>query len=161
MAKKVRFEFTLDDLVPDIKLTRAAKDDAIDSVKDFVLEQVLSHVGDGKSPVSGHGKFPALSKDYVKVKKEEGGTVLFGRGSNLELHGDLMDSVRVDRKGNRLILTVDEDQQPKADGHNNFSGKSQLPMRRFVPNEDDGETFKASILKGIRKIVKAAAADGE
>lgn len=125
-------------------------DDILDEVSNYVKEQVLSKVGDGESPVGGRGTFEKLDKDYAK--KEHGGN----RTAKLELDGDLLDSVQIIRSGSKLRLTVGDDQQPKADGHNNFTGQSKLPTRRFIPFERDGESFDDEILKEIKSIVRDA-----
>ena len=124
-------------------------------VSDLVKEKVLDYVGSGESPVSGRGAFKKLNPEYAKDQK--GGN----RTANLELEGDLLDSVKVIQAGNKLRLTVDEDQQPKADGHNNFSGESKLPVRRFIPYAKQDETFKSDIIKTIRDIVLEKLPNGE
>lgn len=40
---------------------------------------------------------------------------------------------------------------PKADGHNDFSGDSKLPKRRFIP--EDNQEFKATIVAGVNQIL--------
>jgi len=43
------------------------------------------------------------------------------------------------------------DEEDKADGHNNFSGNSKLPTRRFIP--DSSESFNGRIESGINQIL--------
>lgn len=152
MAKKVEYKF--DPLkiagVKKSEVPRKALDDILSKVADYVKESVLSYVGEETSPVSGRGQFKKLSKDYSKEKKELVGNTK----PNLESSGALLDSVKVIEKGTALVLTVDSDEMDKADGHNNFSGESKLPTRRFIPKASDGETFKRDILDGIKQIVK-------
>lgn len=160
---KVEYEFDPFDLVgiskSDIK--KGDVSSALEDVSNYVLESVLSFVGDETSPVSGRGKFKKLQKDYTDkeghrhkgyktIKEEEGYTP----EPNLLATGDMLDAVKVVRKGSKLVLTLDGSEQDKADGHNNFSGKSELPTRRFVPNAKDDETFKPKIIAGIRSILK-------
>ena len=145
---EVKYEFDPLELVGiTADLTKAQRSAIMDEVAAYVQESVLSMIGDSKSPVTGR-KFPLLSKEYAK--EFHGGN----RTSHLELEGDLLDSLVVKKKGNVLILTVSEDQQGKADGHNNFSGKSQLPLRQFIPKED--QTFVPSIREGIKSIIRDA-----
>jgi hypothetical protein len=155
MAKKVKYDFKLTDFVKGIKFKSAAqKREVISDVKNFVLESVLNDVGEGKSPVTGR-KFKLLSKDYSKSKKRG------NRLPNLELKGDLLDSLKVvKRKRDVLRLTVSQSQQPKADGHNNFTGKSKLPSRKFIPNIAKKESFRPAIKKDIIEIIKQGQ-DGE
>ena len=126
----------------------ADKSDTLEAASQFLLEEVLDHMSDQKSPVAGHGTFPKLSKDYAKRKRAAGGAPV----PNLELFGDLKFAINVYPKGNRIVIEVAGDQGAKADGHCNLSGSSSLPLRRFIP--DEGEQFKASILDGIASIIK-------
>lgn len=58
------------------------------------------------------------------------------------------------RKGDIIEVGIFKaKEQGKADGHNNFSGKSKLPTRRFIPSEK--ENFKRFINKGIDQIINA------
>lgn len=109
-------------------------------------------MGEKKSPITGKS-FQALSKDYKKFKRDFGSTPT----ANLELTGDMLDSLtyRITKDG--IELGVYGDDAPKADGHNNLSGKSQLPERQFLPKE--GETFKGSIQKEIESIIAVAVAE--
>lgn len=147
---KVEYEFDPFKVVgvDDSELSKAKKREILDDIADLVLTSVLEYVGEGKSPVKGYGAFKQLNKDYAE--KEHGGN----RKAKLELSGDMLDAMHVKVKGDRLILTIDEDQQGKADGHNNFSGDSLLPTRRFVPKGKDGETFKDDILKEIKGVIE-------
>jgi hypothetical protein len=154
MAKKVEYKF--DPLkiagVKKSDVPKRALDDILSKVADYVKESVLSYVADEESPVSGRGAFKALSKksEYTEEKKDLVGNTK----ANLENTGALLDSVKVVGNGSALVLTVDSDQMGKADGHNNHSGDSNLPTRRFIPKAKDGETFKRDILDGIKQIVK-------
>lgn len=148
MATKVAFEFDPFELVGRDKseATREQRREILDQVADYVLESVLSDVGDSRSPVTGKA-FKKLDSDYAKKKKADGGTPV----ANLLMDGDLLDSLLVKKKGEKLILTVSEDQMGKADGHNNHSGDSPLPKRQFIPEED--QTFRPSIRSGIEAII--------
>lgn len=109
-------------------------------------------VGEAKSPLDG-SRYQALSKDYKKFKQESGAPGV----PNLDLEGDMLSSLEyVELSGGKLELGVFGDQAPKADGHNNFSGKSKIPERRFLPGE--GESFKSSIQKEVQGIVNEALA---
>lgn len=156
MATLVKYDFDPFEIagVSRRKFSDSDIQDIMSDVSDLVKEKVLDYVGSGESPVSGVRKFKALNEKYAKEQK--GGSRL----PNLELEGDMLNAVKVIPKGKKLRLTLDEDQQDKADGHNNFSGLSNLPPRRFVPKEDDGQTFKEDIIKHIRDIVLEKLPDG-
>lgn len=132
-----------------MKVAKADRKDAKEEIANFVKEQVLSYVGEGKSPVSnGHWK-RSLSPEYKKRKASESSSLF----ANMELTGEMLDSLDVvSKSGNKLSLEITgHDQVAKADGHNNFSGKSHLPERDFIPK--DGETLKRPILDGIKEII--------
>ena len=130
-----------------ITLPPGKRQEALERVADFVKESMLSDIGEGKSPVAGEGAFPALSKDYKKVKSELSSSVI----PNLELEGDLLDSLEVEVTGSGIRAEVSDAQSAKADGHCNFSGKSKLPRRRFMPGE--GQTFNRKIMSGVKAIM--------
>lgn len=159
MARKVKFDFN-PFKIANVQIRNPEKrQEAISEVRDFVLKEVLKKVGDQQSPVSGRGRFTPLKPDYAAIKKKEAGNTK----ANLELEGDMLDSLSVDVvKGGKLRLTVSDDQQPKADGHNNFTGKSLFPksrQRQFIPDEKRDQEFKRDINKGISDIVKRIAED--
>lgn len=158
MARKVKFDFNpFSQTFSGVRLKGEKRQRALDEIKEFVLEQVLAKVGSSNSPVSGQSRFRRLSSEYRKEKLAEGGS---GQ-ADLELTGALLDSLKINElRGSTLRLTVDSDQQPKADGHNNFSGKSELPRRAFIPDADKNEKFKADIMQGINRIVRRFSEDG-
>lgn len=121
-------------------------------VSDFVLNSVIEDAGAQVSSVDG-SKWAPLSKDYKVKKKALGGKPI----ANLELTGSYLASMKVIKKrDSTLTLTVSADQMGKADGHNNHSGDSSLPLRRSIPAAGDGETFRDEILRGIEDIVTSA-----
>lgn len=119
-----------------------------DRVGLFVTAEMLTYMDSGVSPVAKRGKFTRLNADYADAK--HGGD----RTARLELFGDLKESIAwKNRAGDSLEIGVfGAKEQGKADGHNNLSGSSKLPTRRFIP--DEGEKFKARIENGIRQIIK-------
>lgn len=124
------------------------KREALQEASEFLREAVIGYMDEQNSPVAGHGAFKKLSKDYAARKRKMGGSPV----PDLELSGDLKDSIKVFATGNRITIEVTGDQGGKADGHCNHSGASKIPLRRFIP--DSGETFKRPILDGIARIIK-------
>lgn len=121
-------------------------------VGEYLKEQIISSAGQAKSPVTG-AAFEPLSPTYKKKKKDEG---LPGK-PNLEFEGDLLDALDFQDTKDGIELGWFGDQAGKADGHNNLSGKSDLPERRLIP--DAGESFTDRIQSGAEKIVADAIAD--
>jgi len=117
-------------------------------VCDFVLDKVRSSAAASRSPV-GRGKWKSsLSKDYAeRVGKTK---------ANLKEEGDLMGSLRCNRvkDSDSVTLTILQGQNSKADGHNNMSGRSQLPSRQFIPNRDNKQSFTKDIKDGIKDIIR-------
>lgn len=128
---------------------------ALEEVADYLKESVLSMVGGGTSPVSGHRNFKQLNREYAE--KEKGGD----RTPNLELFGDMLDALdtRVFLKDEQVALYISGDEAEKADGHCHIVGDGLLPVRRFIP--DAKEKFKADILAGIKSIVRSYEPDSK
>lgn len=144
---KVRYEFNPFDLIGK-KVKGKNRKQALSEIASFVHESILRDVGSQVSPVYGK-KFQKLNKDYRDFKRSEGGSGV----PDLELSGEMLDSLKVYVEGNRVITEITGEQAPKADGHNNHSGKSKLPLRRFIPKKEDGETFQPAINEGIKEIL--------
>lgn len=147
MAKtKVEYWF---DPFEGLEIKGSKKKEALQEAADLLLESILSDVADGRSPVTGR-KFIQLNKYYAK--KEHGGD----RSAKLELTGDLLGSliVKVKKKDGveGIYITVPDNEQGKADGHNDFSGESKLPKRQFIPNADEAQSFRPEIRKEIISI---------
>lgn len=116
-------------------------------IGDFVVNEILRFVGSGKSPVAGEkASFPKLDKNYAEDKK--GGNTT----ANLDLQGDMLDALTFKNVAGGIEIGIFGDEAPKADGHNNHSGESSLPRRRFIPDED--QKFRGRIESGVKKIIK-------
>lgn len=130
-----------------IKVKPAEKKELLPDVADLIREKLLESISESVSPVTGRS-FPKLDKEYAK--REHRGN----RNARLDLNGDLLDSLEVRViDGNKLRITVDDSEQDKADGHNNFSGQSPLPRRPFIPDAAKGETLAKSIRKDIKEFI--------
>lgn len=147
-TRKVKFDF-IPEALKGKRISESERKEILNEVADFVVESILKDVGSTKSPVTGR-KFKKLSEDYKKLKKEAGS----GTSPNLELDGDMLDSLTAKVVGNKIRVTVGDAEQGKADGHNNFSGKSKLPRRPFIPDEQKDETFRPKLRKEIDDLVE-------
>jgi hypothetical protein len=123
-------------------------------VGNYVVNEILRSVGNGKSPVEGE-RFEKLTKEYAD--KEHGGRRL----PILELEGDMLSALKAEnKKGGGIEIGIKGSQAPKADGHNQISqeakswaretGRTQY-KRRFIP--DDKQKFIEPIRKGIKNIL--------
>jgi len=143
IPSEIAKELTLD--LTDIPRDRRKQ--AKEEVGEFVVGEILRYVSSGNSPVSGRGKFQRLQSGYAD--KEKGGL----RTANLELDGDMLDALQARNTVDGIKVGIFKSSQvPKADGHNDFSGESKLPTRRFIP--DGGEGFKRSINSGVKQILE-------
>jgi hypothetical protein len=134
-------------------LTKAQKRELVDQIGELLVEQVLSYVADVSTPISGAGFKRTLSPEYKKRKLDE-----VGSGEpNLDLTGEMLNSLTYKVQGEKIELGVFGEDAPKADGHNNFSGKSSLPQRRFLPGE--GQEFKSDIKRLVKETVESYKAD--
>lgn len=137
-------------------LTKSDKKDALREIGEYLVEQTLVNAAESNSIVRGEN-IPALKdKNYKALKKLEVGNTK----ANLELTGRLLDSV--DYKlisDSELKIGVFGKEAPKADGHNNFSGKSLLPQRRIFPGKDQG--YIKSVNNEILAIIADKKAESE
>lgn len=149
MAREVLFTFDPFEIagVEEIPKNKSA---ILDECKDFAIDEIKKYCERSQSPVEGHGKFKALTRKYREIKKSKGGS----GNPDLFLSGDMLDALKGKKSGTEIALGIVGKQGDKADGHCNFSGESELPLRRFIPFEGDGETFKKPIIDGIKRIVR-------
>lgn len=119
-------------------------------VGDFVVDEILRRVSDGKSPLKGTPKWKKLDKEYA-AKFKNG-----NRTPNLEFTGQMLNELRAQPTSDGVkvgyLSGAPNDVLNKADGHNDHSGRSSLPKRRFIPT--DNEEFYAEISRGIKSILK-------
>lgn len=144
MIKKTEtsFEIDLEDLLEDVPKSDRKK--ALRDVGEFLVEQVLDYIGQGKSPVSGVGDFKKLNKAYAE--KEKAGDRL----ANLDLNGSMLDALTFKVSGNKVIVGIfDEDQAIKSYNHNKGD---TLPKRQFIPEK--GQILKKDIRDNVDMIVE-------
>lgn len=128
----------------DFKGAKGSIKEAIkEEVGEFVVKEIISHLKDSESPVSG-GKFKVLKKDNFK--------------SRLFDVGDLWDSIEFVKYRDGIEVGVfDSSEVGKAYGHNSgFRGHPTIPegkyKREFIPTGD--KEFKSSIISGVKDIVR-------
>jgi hypothetical protein len=139
------------DVFEGLAVSRKEKKKIASDVADYLKTAILEEVGNTKSPLSGYS-WPGLSSSYRKFKRSQN---LPGK-ANLEFSGGMLDDfdVVVKDSGKIELNVTGSESAAKADGHNNFSGGSQLPLRRFLPTEED--TFKKNITNDVNDIVARA-----
>lgn len=130
-----------------------SREEILEEVGRYVATEIALVVGDGISPVEGHGAFKKLSSDYAD--DEKGGD----RTPNLELEGDMMKALDWRVEMNEVkVGFFEKGQAIKAYGHNTgmkghkwLDGKA--PVRRLIP--DKNESFNKDIQEGIDQIVES------
>ena len=149
--KKVSYEFNPFKQLG-VSVPKKNKEQALADVRDYVKEQMLSHIGDAKSPVKDGNWKSSLSKEYKKIKSEKSSV---GK-ANLELSGEMLDALEVDMKSDKIVVQISGDQAGKADGNNRGTYGKDKPdpskARNFIPQK--GQEFNQKIQNGIKKILK-------
>ena len=140
VTKKV--ELALNGLDP------ADRVELVNDVGEMLLDKIRTDMSAGRSSVSGRA-WKKLSPAYAKKVGRKDAT-LFETGD--------MDSKLAYRatEDGLEIGWFDSDsskEADKADGHNNHSGKSALPLRRSIPLENQG--FRPGIKNEIEDIEKS------
>lgn len=153
MADKVAYEFDPFKKFG-VKLSRRDTSEARDKIIEFVKTEVLSAIGEGKSPVKGGAWARSLTKSYKTAKSKLSSSVF----ANLELTGELLDAIEVAQlSSTRLSLEVSGDQAGKADGNNRGTYGHGSPLkggkykREFIPKR--GQTFSDKIWRGVKQIL--------
>lgn len=135
------------DLFDDVSVPKSAREQVAQAVGEFLIEQTQIKLAQGESPIEGYGKFKRLSKEYAAHKVDEGGSSI----PDLESSGEMRDQLTFKTTAKGIEIGVIGPSAPKADGHNNLSGASDLPLRRFIP--DVGETYKGEISRQVKEII--------
>ena len=149
MASKVTYKIKLDT----DGLSRSEKKRVKDEAGEYLVDSILEYVSKGSSPVSGGQYKRSLSKEYKKVKSKISSSGI----ANMELYGDMLDSLTYKRTRDGVEVGIfDTEQAKKADGHNHSGvfGTSKLPKREFIPKP--GQTFKPKINKELNQIIEEA-----
>lgn len=121
-------------------------------IGDYLVEEILDHVGEGRSPITGRG-FKGLSTKYKKLKSEYSSSTI----PNMELTGDMLDALTFKLvTGGVEVGIFNSHEAKKADNHNKFSSASKstnVPQRRFIPKSGE-DNFKRSILDEVARIIE-------
>lgn len=138
----------------DVKfLSREKREEIANEVGEYLIEQITMSVNELSSPIAG-GKFKkTLSQKYKDKKQSEGGVPF----ANLQVTGEMLDSLNFKVNSKGLDIGVYGPAAERADGHNNLSGESDLPQRRFLPDID--QKFKDEIQTEINNIIEDSVAE--
>lgn len=138
-----------------LDIPRDKQAEALDAAATYLKEIMLDYIADGKSPVSGFGKFPRYTKAYENIKSEQSSSSTV----NLELSGEMLDALDVKVDGKKLVVDVfgDEEVRGKAEGNNLGTYGTNEPIkgkaRRFIPVSSEDETFKRDVLSKLKDVL--------
>ena len=139
------------------KISKQNRNDALEEIGEYLLQEILTSVGEGKTPVNKGRYKKSLSKDYKNIKKQVSSSSI----ANMELHGDMLDALDFKIDVGKMNVEIgflaggDQKQIDKADNHNKFSAKAKktkLPARQFIPRSN--ERFKKKIMKEVESIAR-------
>ena len=131
------------DGIPEDRRSAAQKE-----VGEYLVNETIRYMEEGRSPVAGEPAWPELNKDYANA--EHNGD----RTPTLNLTGRMRDALQFRTTEDGVKVGIfHKSQQPKADGHNNFSGDSALPRRRFVPSSR--QNYEPQIMANVFRILDA------
>lgn len=151
----IEFEFDPFEATNTDKPRRVSRD-LLDEAAELIKVEMLSYIGEGKSPLSGGLWKRSLSKSYRERKGEESSSGF----ANMELSGDLLDSLTVEAtRSGTLVISVPDDQADKAEGNLIGSyGREEDPgkAREFMPAPDLGidKPFKRPILQKLKQLLE-------
>lgn len=151
MPKRAFGEWEFDPIAETgIKVRKEDRAQALEEVAEYVKEEILNRTGDGKTSVEGGRWVRGLTKGYAKVKAEESSADF----ANLELEGDMLDSLKTGVAGKKVFVEVGEDERGKAEGHltGKYGKKSDIRPRQFMPV--GGQKLSRPIMDGVRKILR-------
>lgn len=132
-----------------LEIPKSRRREANEAAAEYLKEAMLEYIGEAKSPVAG-GKWTRSLTPGYKAKKGELSSSDF---ANLELTGEMLDSLSVDANSKSITVDVAQDQYGKAEGHNTglYGKSSRIRPRQFMPQGN--ETFKKSIMQGLKEIL--------
>jgi hypothetical protein len=133
----------------DLDIPKENRSDALEAAAEYIKELMLDYIGEGNSPVSGGKWVKGLTKQYLERKGQESSVDY----ANLELSGDLLDSLIVEANSRNIVIDVGDDQRDKAEGHLSglYGKKSRIRPRQFMPQGD--ETFKRDIMNKLKDLL--------
>ena len=115
-----------------------------------ILDEIVSYLDKGISPVSG-GKYKrTLSKEYKKQKTSAGKKSF----ADMQLTDSMLDNLKIDAtKKDVSIKITDKTEKLKAYNHNKGD---TLPVRQWLPDDQEDQTLKRTITKKIKDLIQDA-----
>ena len=147
--KKRKISYTLD-LSEQLKMVKPSKRKAVTELIGItMIDSIEEHLSRGVSPVSKGAYKKTLSKAYAKKTGK--------KTANLDESGDMLGDLRIDSFKDKVTIKI-TDKKEKLVSYNHNVGDT-LPVRKFMPNDENKEVFKRSITKKIKDIITDASED--
>lgn len=120
-----------------------------------LINEIVTYLDRGITPVSKGEYKRSLSKKYKEIKKKKTGVTF----ADLQLESDMLSnlSIKATKTGVEIQIT-DNTQKKKAYNHN---VGDTLPKRQFLPNDENNEQFKATIIKRVKDNIRNASESDE
>lgn len=133
---------------PDWEQVPASKREEVKAeVSEFIIDSILEAVASQRTPVAGGKYKKGLSPAYREFKKTQSSSVT----ANMELTGDMLDSLTWEDLGGNSLEVGFFDPTEAAKAHGHTTGARNLPKRQIIPSAK--ENFKRRIDDGIKGIV--------
>lgn len=118
-----------------------------------LIDEITQYLDKGTTPVS-KGKYKrSLNKEYKEKKTKEGKKGF----ADMQLTESMLNNLTIKpTKKDVEIKLTNSTEKKKAYNHN--IGDT-LPQRQWLPNDEQGETFKRTITKKIKDIINDASDD--
>jgi hypothetical protein len=118
-----------------------------------LLDEIVSYLDKGTTPVSKGEYKRSLSKEYREKKRSEGKRSY----ADMQLTESMLNNLSIipTKKGVEIKLT-DSLEKKKAYNHN---VGDTLPKRQWLPNDEAGESFKRSIISKVKEVIQDASED--
>lgn len=150
---KVSYTFDLEDEFEKAKIKPSKRKELSEIVGLTILDEIVSYLDKGTSPVAKGQYKRTLSKEY-KAQKKAAGKRTF---ADMQLTDSMLENLRVDAtKKNVSIKLTDKTEKLKAYNHNKGD---TLPVRQWLPDDAENQTLKRTIVKKIKDIISDASED--
>lgn len=138
---------------PDLSgIPQDQRKDALEAAAEFIKEQMLSYIAEGESPVDGGKWRKELTEKYAEIKDK----LSSSNFANMELSGELLDSLEFLANSRSISIVVPSDQAGKAEGNLIGSYGQDKPRpkyaREFMPYKKN-QQLRDEILQGVDEIL--------
>lgn len=128
------------------KVPASKRKEVTKQIGDWIVDNIVTYLDKSNTPVKDGQFKKSLSKEYSKATGK--------KKADLHLEGTMLSSLVVDSFRDKVTIKITEPTQKKKAYNHNVG--DTLPVRKFLPDDAQDETFKKPILDGISRIIKDA-----